>query len=38
MENTQYKQEINITPELMTRINELISHYPDDKRKSALLP
>lgn len=38
MENTQYKQEINITPELMTRINELISHYPEDKRKSALLP
>ncbi|WP_177730360.1 NADH-quinone oxidoreductase subunit NuoE family protein [Flavobacterium inviolabile] len=38
MENTQYKQEINMTPELMARINELISHYPEDKRKSALLP
>ncbi|MCH4830159.1 MULTISPECIES: NADH-quinone oxidoreductase subunit NuoE family protein [Flavobacterium] len=35
---THYKQEINITPELMTRINELISHYPEDKRKSALIP
>jgi NADH:ubiquinone oxidoreductase subunit E len=22
----------------MSRINELISHYPEDKRKSALLP
>ncbi|MBN9283515.1 MULTISPECIES: NAD(P)H-dependent oxidoreductase subunit E [unclassified Flavobacterium] len=38
MENTHYKQEINMTPELMARINELISHYPEDKRKSALLP
>ena len=38
MERTQYKQEINITDALMTRITELISHYPDDKRKSALLP
>ncbi|MCW2120981.1 complex I 24 kDa subunit family protein [Flavobacterium sp. 7A] len=38
MEKTHYKQEINITPELMARINELISHYPADKRKSALLP
>ncbi len=27
-----------MTPELMARINELISHYPEDKRKSALLP
>lgn len=38
MERKQYKQEINITPELMARIDELCSHYPTDKRKSALLP
>jgi NADH-quinone oxidoreductase subunit E len=38
MEHTHYKQEINITETLMNRINELISHYPEDKRKSALLP
>ena len=38
MVNTHYKQEINMTQELMARINELISHYPEDKRKSALLP
>ncbi len=38
MERTQYKQEINITESLMNRINELISHYPADKKKSALLP
>ena len=38
MERTQYKQEIHMTDALMARINELISHYPDDKRKSALLP
>ena len=38
MERTQYKQEINITDSLMQRINELISHYPADKKKSALLP
>jgi NADH-quinone oxidoreductase subunit E len=38
MESTQYKQEINITDSLMQRINELISHYPADKKKSALLP
>lgn len=38
MERTHYKQEINITESLMNRINELISHYPEDKRKSALLP
>jgi NADH-quinone oxidoreductase subunit E len=37
MERTQHKQEINMT-EPLTRINELISHYPEDKRKSALLP
>lgn len=38
MERTNQKQEINITPELMARIDELCSHYPADKRKSALLP
>ena len=38
MEKTQIKQNINITDALMTRIDELCSHYPDDKRKSALLP
>ena len=38
MEHTHYKQEINITDALMTRINELIGHYPEDKIKSALLP
>lgn len=27
-----------MTEALITRINELISHYPEDKRKSALLP
>src|SRR5690606_41276618 len=31
-------QEINITDALMSRINELLSHYPADKKKSALLP
>ena len=38
MEKTQYKQEINITDALMKRINEVISHYPEGKQKSALLP
>ena len=38
MERIQVKQEINITESLMHRINELISHYPNDKSKSALLP
>lgn len=38
MEHTHHTQEINITESLMNRINELCSHYPDDKRKSALLP
>jgi len=38
MERTQYKQQINITAALMKRISELISHYPADKKKSALLP
>jgi NADH-quinone oxidoreductase subunit E len=27
-----------MTEALMNRVNELISHYPEDKRKSALLP
>lgn len=34
----QYTQEINITPQVMARIEELISHYPQGKQKSALLP
>lgn len=38
MERVHIKQEINMTPALMERINELISHYPSDKKKSALLP
>jgi NADH-quinone oxidoreductase subunit E len=38
MERTQHTQEINITEALTIRINELISHYPSDKIKSALLP
>ncbi len=38
MEHKKYKQEINITESLMNRINELVSHYPSDKKKSALLP
>jgi len=38
MEKTQHKQNINITPELQARLDELVSHYPADKRKSALLP
>ena len=38
MERSHIKQEINITEPLMARINELISHYPADKKKSALLP
>ena len=38
MERTHYKQEINMTEALMNRINELISHYPEGKQKSALLP
>ncbi|MBS1536042.1 MAG: NAD(P)H-dependent oxidoreductase subunit E [Bacteroidetes bacterium] len=38
MKITQHPQQINITESLMERINELISHYPADKRKSALLP
>ena len=38
MEKSHIKQEINMTESLMTRINELISHYPEGKQKSALLP
>jgi NADH-quinone oxidoreductase subunit E len=38
MIHTDQKQNINMTETLMNRINELISHYPSDKRKSALLP
>ncbi len=38
MEKNNYTQQINISDELMTRINELISHYPADKKKSALIP
>lgn len=38
MIHTNHKQEINITESLTNRINELISHYPEDKIKSALLP
>ncbi len=38
MERIHYTQEINMTPQLLARIDELISHYPEDKRKSALLP
>lgn len=34
----QYKQNIHIGDELMARINELVSHYPEGKQKSALLP
>ena len=38
MIHTNHKQEINITESLTNRISELISHYPEDKIKSALLP
>lgn len=38
MEQREYRQEINITEALMERINELCSHYPADKKKSALIP
>ncbi len=38
MEKSQIKQEIHISESLMNRINELIGHYPSDKKKSALLP
>jgi hypothetical protein len=32
MEISHIKQEINITESLMARINELFSHYPEDKK------
>ncbi len=38
MEQTHIKQEINITEALRARIDELLSHYPEDRKKSALLP
>ena len=38
MERSHITQEINISESLMNRINELISHYPADRKKSALLP
>jgi NADH-quinone oxidoreductase subunit E len=38
MEISNAHQEINITDQLAERLYELISHYPPDKKKSALLP
>lgn len=38
MEKKEYTQEIKITNELQARIDELLSHYPADKKKSAMLP
>lgn len=38
METREYKQIIHMSDELMARINEFLSHYPTDKKKSALLP
>ncbi|MDV6167479.1 NAD(P)H-dependent oxidoreductase subunit E [Flavobacterium sp. DG1-102-2] len=38
MEISHAKQVINIDTALTERIDELLSHYPADKRKSALLP
>ena len=38
MERSHITQEINISTELGLRIQELMSHYPADKKKSALLP
>jgi NADH-quinone oxidoreductase subunit E len=38
MERSHNTQEINISTELWLRIHELLSHYPADKKKSALLP
>ncbi|OYQ38424.1 NAD(P)H-dependent oxidoreductase subunit E [Flavobacterium cyanobacteriorum] len=38
MEVSNIKQVINIDERLTARINELLSHYPEDKKKSALLP
>lgn len=34
----QFTQQVNITDEVMARIGELTSHYPEGKQKSALLP
>ncbi|NDV77806.1 NAD(P)H-dependent oxidoreductase subunit E [Dysgonomonas sp. 511] len=34
----EYKQIINLSDALMARINELLSRYPVDKKKSAMLP
>jgi len=38
MEHSLTKQEINISDALAERLFELISHYPADKKKSALIP
>jgi len=38
MEHSLTKQDINISDALAERLFELISHYPADKKKSALLP
>lgn len=38
MEMKELKQEINMTDELMARIKVLMSRYPSDKKKSAMLP
>ena len=38
MEHTNIKQTINIDDRLAERLYEIISHYPADKKKSALLP
>lgn len=38
METPTHTQKINFTPELLERIHELISHYPEGKQKAALLP
>ena len=38
MEISHAKQVINIDARLAARIEELLGHYPADKRKSALLP
>jgi NADH-quinone oxidoreductase subunit E len=38
MERSDIKQTINITDALAERLYELISHYPADKKKSALIP
>jgi len=38
MELSNIKQNINFTDSLTARIAEIISHYPAEKKKSALLP